>query len=65
MKISQEANVPYSKIYDVLNSLKEKGWIKSGESRPFKYYPVSPHGCSAIYKLQIEDKYQKWREHSL
>ena len=42
MDISERANVPYSKMYEVLNSLKEKGWIKSTESRPFKYYPVPP-----------------------
>ena len=42
MEISQEAKLPYSKIYDVLNALKEKGWVKSSESRPFKYSPTSP-----------------------
>ena len=42
MEISQQATVPYSKMYEVLNSLKEKGWIKSSETRPFKYYPVPP-----------------------
>ncbi len=39
MEISEKAQVPYSKIYEVLNSLKEKGWIKSGESRPPNIIP--------------------------
>jgi len=34
MEISNEAKVPYSKTYEVLNSLKQKGWIKSTETRP-------------------------------
>lgn len=60
MEISQEAKVPYSKIYEVLNSLKEKGWIKSSESRPFKYYPVPPLEAIRFTKLRLEDKYQNW-----
>ncbi len=60
MEISREASVPYSKIYEVLNSLKEKGWVKSSESRPFKYYPVPPVEAMASTKLRLEDKYQSW-----
>ena len=60
MEISQEAKVPYSKMYEVLNSLKEKGWIKSSESRPFKYYPVPPLEATRFTKLQLEDKYLNW-----
>lgn len=60
MEISREAPVPYSKIYEVLNSLKEKGWVKSTESRPFKYYPVPPVEAMAFTKLRLEDKYQSW-----
>jgi sugar-specific transcriptional regulator TrmB len=60
MEISSEASVPYSKIYEVLNSLKEKGWIKSSESRPFKYYPVPPVEATAFTKLRLEDKFQSW-----
>ena len=60
MEISREAKVPYSKIYEVLNSLKEKGWIKNTESRPFKYYPVPPLEATRFTKLRLEDKYLKW-----
>jgi sugar-specific transcriptional regulator TrmB len=60
MEISREASVPYSKIYDVLNSLKEKGWVKSAESRPFKYYPVPPVEAMTATKIRLEDKYQNW-----
>ncbi len=62
MEISREAKVPYSKIYEVLNSLKEKGWIKSSETRPFKYFPVPPLEATAYTKQQLEDKYQCWEQ---
>jgi HTH-type transcriptional regulator, sugar sensing transcriptional regulator len=57
MEVSEQASVPYSKMYEVLNSLKEKGWIKSTESRPFKYYPVPPLEATRVTKLRIEDKF--------
>jgi len=62
MEISREARVPYSKTYEVLNSLKEKGWIKSSETRPFKYYPVPPLEATAFTKQRLEDKYQGWEQ---
>jgi sugar-specific transcriptional regulator TrmB len=60
MESSEKAQVPYSKIYEVLNSLKEKGWIKSGENRPTKYYPVPPLEATRFTKLRLEDKYTVW-----
>jgi sugar-specific transcriptional regulator TrmB len=60
MEISEQANVPYSKMYEVLNCLKEKGWIKSSESRPFKYFPVPPMEATRYTKLRLEDKYARW-----
>jgi sugar-specific transcriptional regulator TrmB len=60
MEISQQATVPYSKMYEVLNSLKEKGWLKSSETRPFKYYPVPPLEATRFTKLRLEDKYLNW-----
>ncbi|MEM4391510.1 MAG: helix-turn-helix domain-containing protein [Candidatus Nitrosotenuis sp.] len=40
--LSQKSGVPYSKIYEVLGSLEEKGWIGSDDSRPTKYFAKSP-----------------------
>jgi sugar-specific transcriptional regulator TrmB len=62
MEISREAKVPYSKIYEVLNSLKQKNWIKSTETRPFKYYPVPPLEAAAAAKHRLEDEYQNWEQ---
>ncbi len=62
MEISREAKVPYSKIYEVLNSLKEKCWIKSTETRPSKYYPVPPIEAVAVAKRKLDDEYQDWEK---
>ncbi|MFB3889884.1 MAG: TrmB family transcriptional regulator [Candidatus Bathyarchaeia archaeon] len=62
MEVSREAKVPYSKTYEVLNSLKEKGWIKSTETRPFKYYPVPPFEATAVTRQRLEDKYHAWEQ---
>jgi len=60
MEISGEAKVPYSKVYEVLNSLKQKGWTKSTETRPSKYYPVPPLEAAATAKHRLEDEYEAW-----
>jgi sugar-specific transcriptional regulator TrmB len=62
MEISKKARVPYSKIYEVLNSLKDNGWIKSVETRPTKYYPVQPLEALATAKIRLEDKYIGWEQ---
>jgi sugar-specific transcriptional regulator TrmB len=62
MEISKKAKVPYSKIYEVLNSLKEKGWIKIVESRPNRYYPLPPLEALTATKIKLEDKYKIWEQ---
>ena len=41
-EISQNSGVPYSKIYEILGTLEEKGWIDSDDSRPTKYVAKAP-----------------------
>lgn len=62
MEISRRANVPYSKIYGVLNALKNKGWIKNTETRPTKYLSVAPLDALATTRLKFEEKYSIWEQ---
>jgi len=39
---SENAQVPYSKIYEILGNLERKGWIEKESGRPSKHYPRSP-----------------------
>jgi len=50
--LSQQSGVPYSKIYEVLSSLEEKGWIGSDKSRPTKYFSKSPNSALPMKILQ-------------
>ncbi len=52
--LSQKSGVPYSKIYEVLGSLEEKGWIGSDESRPTKYFAKSPATGLETTKQKME-----------
>lgn len=62
MEISKKAKVPYSKIYEVLNSLRDKGWIRRVEAKPTKYQPVAPLDAIANAKLMLEEKYKFWEQ---
>jgi sugar-specific transcriptional regulator TrmB len=54
--------VPYSKVYEVLNSLKSKGWIKSIRGRPSRYYPTPPLDALASAKNRLEEQYKSWEQ---
>ena len=60
--VSKDAEVPYSKIYEVLNSLISKGWIESDESRPKKYYPKSPSEAFTAVKMRLNEKIRSWEK---
>ena len=57
--LSQKSGVPYSKIYEVLGILEEKGWISSDDSRPTKYYAKSPATGVKITKQKMEVEFKK------
>lgn len=61
-QISENASIPYSKIYEVLNSLEHKGWIKSQGGRPRLYYPKSPREALEETRLRMEDRVKVWQK---
>jgi sugar-specific transcriptional regulator TrmB len=61
-EVSEQSNVPYSKIYETLNALERKGWIEVEHGRPSKYFPKSPIEALAMTKLQFEEKLRNWEK---
>jgi len=61
-QVSEHANVPYSKIYETLNSLERKGWIETKRGRPSRYYPKSPSEALNAVRLQLEDSLKSWEQ---
>ena len=58
-EISEKSGVPYSKIYEVLGVLEEKGWIGSDDSRPTKYFAKSPTTALETTKQSAENEFLK------
>ena len=54
--ISKTSGVPYSKIYEVLNSLENKVWLESDSERPQKFFPKSPTTALEAIRLQKENE---------
>ncbi|UCE43906.1 MAG: TrmB family transcriptional regulator [Candidatus Bathyarchaeota archaeon] len=63
-QVSKRSTVPYSKIYETLNSLQRKGWIETKKGRPTKYYPKSPSEAFQAARLHLEEKTRSW-EHAV
>ena len=58
-EISEKSGVAYSKIYEVLGTLEEKGWIGSDDSRPTKYFAKSPTTALETTKQSVENEFLK------
>jgi len=55
-ELSQITKIPYSKIYEILVNLQNKGFVKVEESRPAKYYPIEPSIALENLKEKISQK---------
>jgi HTH-type transcriptional regulator, sugar sensing transcriptional regulator len=60
-EISKKSGVPYSKIYDVLNSLYERGWTYSDNSRPQNFFPKSPSTAVEAMMVEMENSFRSYR----
>lgn len=58
-ELSQKSGVPYSKIYEVLGTLEEKGWAGSDDSRPTKYFAKSPATALDTTKQKKEQEFKE------
>lgn len=54
--LSESANVPRSRCYDVLESLEKKGFIVAQMGRPLKYVAISPHDAIDRVKDQLRSE---------
>ncbi len=54
--ISSESGVPYSRIYDVLGRLEEKGFIQIQRGRPTLYIAKAPTEVVRLVRLNLEEK---------
>ncbi|MEM2110779.1 MAG: TrmB family transcriptional regulator [Candidatus Bathyarchaeia archaeon] len=61
-QLSENTDVPYSKVYEVLNSLEKKGWIKNQGGRPRLYYPKSPTEALEATKLRLDNMVKTWQK---
>jgi len=60
-EVSEQASVPYSKVYETLNGLERKGWIEAEHGRPSRYYAKSPSEALEAARLRLEDMVSGWK----
>jgi len=60
-EVSEHGGVPYSKIYETLNSLERKGWVEAERGRPSRYFPKSPSEALEATRLRLEDMVGGWK----
>lgn len=56
-QISYGAQIPFSKVYQVLNSLEKKGWVEVSRKRPSRYLPKSPETALKAARAAMEEEW--------
>jgi len=59
-EVSEAAAIPYSKIYEVLESLEKKGWINNEGGRPARYYPKNLSTALEINRMRVEKELRRY-----
>ena len=59
--VSEFGGVPYSKVYETLNSLERKGWIEVEHGRPSRYFPKAPSEALEAARLRLTDMVNGWK----
>jgi sugar-specific transcriptional regulator TrmB len=60
-EVSKHSSVPYSKVYETLNSLERKGWVEVEGGRPSRYFPKAPSEALEAARLRLEDMVSGWK----
>ncbi len=55
--VSREARIPYSKVYDALESLHKRGWVEEQKSRPIVYTAKPPD--TALEELRARQETER------
>jgi len=55
--VSREARIPYSKVYDALESLHRRGWVEEQKSRPIVYTAKPPD--TALEELRSRNETER------
>jgi len=61
-ELSEIANVPRSRAYDVLQSLSEKGFVIVQTAKPIKYVAVAPEEALDRAKKKMEEDFHEMQE---
>ncbi|MCC6013574.1 MAG: hypothetical protein LM593_04310 [Candidatus Verstraetearchaeota archaeon] len=58
-EISESTEVPYTKVYEVLEGLERKGWIEISQGRPMRFKAKSPSEVVEIIKNEYQTRLNK------
>jgi sugar-specific transcriptional regulator TrmB len=58
-EISAMSKVPYSRIYDVLGRLEEKGFVQIQRGRPTRYVAKAPTEVVRLVRLDVEERIKR------